>query len=274
MINLIASDLDGTLLYTDHATITERTLSALSAAHKKGVKIAISTGRTLALIKDVASSLPLVDYIIYSNGAGVYDCRKKETVFVQSVAEDKACKIIELLDKYPVFYNVYANGRIYYKTISDVSIFKNVDLPEKFIRHFIESSVAVDDMREIVLNQPVEQIIVYFAPDECRKEISVLLDDLGGLHSVSSFSDNIEIMSENASKGHAVKAICDIIGCTSENAMTFGDAWNDCSMLEFAEYSFAMTNADERAKNSAKFITDSNAEDGVAKAIEKYILNT
>ena len=273
-IKLIASDLDGTLLYTDHATITERTLSALSAAHKKGVKIAISTGRTLALIKDVASSLPLVDYIIYSNGAGVYDCRRKETVFVQSVSADKAVRIIELLDKYPVFYNVYANGRIYYKTISDVSVFKKVDLPEKFIRHFIESSVAVDDMREIVLNQPVEQIIVYFAPDECRKEISVLLDDLGGLHSVSSFSDNIEIMSENASKGLAVKAICDIIGCTAENSMTFGDAWNDCSMLEFAEYSFAMANADEKAKKSAKFITDSNAEDGVAKAIEKYILNT
>lgn len=274
MINLIASDLDGTLLYTDHATITERTLSALSAVHKKGVKIAISTGRTLALIADVASSLPFVDYIIYSNGAGVYDCRKKETVFVQSVSVDKSEKIITLLDGYPVFYNIYANGRIYYKTISDLGIFKKVDLPEKFIRHFIESSVAVDDMGEIVRNQPVEQIIVYFAPDECRKALRTLLDDLGGLHSVSSFSDNIEIMSECASKGLAVKAICDMIGCTAANAMTFGDAWNDCSMLEFAEYSFAMANADDKAKNSAKFITDSNADDGVAKSIEKYILNT
>ena len=82
-INLIATDLDGTLLAPDHITITQRTLSALTSAHQKGVKIAISTGRSLSLIINVAEKLPFVDYIIYSNGAGVYDCSKKETVFTE-----------------------------------------------------------------------------------------------------------------------------------------------------------------------------------------------
>jgi hydroxymethylpyrimidine pyrophosphatase-like HAD family hydrolase len=56
--------------------------------------------------------------------------------------------------------------------------------------------------------------------------------------------------------------------------MTFGDAWNDCSMLEFADHSFAMANGDAKCKMSAKNICPSNAEDGVAQMIEKYILNT
>lgn len=272
-IKLIATDLDGTLLAPDHVSITPRTMSALTKAHEMGVKIAISTGRTLSLIKEVHDKIPFADYVIYSNGAAVYDCQRQETVYTQNIPVEKTQRIIELLEKFSVYYNIYTGGNIYMKKTSDTSIFENADLPRDFLMHFLETALLTDDMSEEMKNKAAEQIIIYFASDECRKAISELLDELGNLHTVSSFSDNIEIMSDSASKGLAVKAICDILGCTAENAMTFGDAWNDCSMLEFAEYSFAMANGDEKCKQSAKFITDSNAQDGVAKMIEKYILS-
>ena len=273
-INLIATDLDGTLLAPDHISITPRTLSALTSAHKKGVKIAISTGRTLSLIKDVAEKLPLVDYLIYSNGAGVYDCRKKETVFVEALKKEKSDKIIELLDNLGVYYNVYSDGNIYLSTALDSAIFEKVNLPKDFLNQFLATALTVPNIRTATKDTDTEMIVAYFAPEKARRKIMLLINELGGLHTVSSFSDNIEIMSENASKGNAVKAICDILGCTSENAMTFGDAWNDCSMLEFAHHSFAMANGDAKCKMSAKNICPSNAEDGVAQMIEKYILNT
>ena len=272
-IKIIASDLDGTLLAPDHVSITPRTLSALTKAHSMGVKIAISTGRTLSLIKDVAEKLPFVDYIIYSNGSGVYDCNKKQTVFVQPIKKDTSEKIIDLLDSLGVYYNVYANGNIYLTQTSDTSIFEKVDLPKDFLHKFLATAKNVPDIKNATADADTEMIVVYFAPDPASNEIMSLVKSSGELHTVSSFSNNIEIMAENASKGNAVKAICDISGCTAENAMTFGDAWNDCSMLEFAEYSFAMENGDEKCKNSAKNICPSNAEDGVAKMIEKYILN-
>ncbi len=272
-IKLIASDLDGTLLAPDHVSITPRTLSALTKAHEMGVKIAISTGRTLSLIKDVAEKLSFVDYIIYSNGAGVYDCNKKQTVFVESVEKDKSVKITELLDRLGVYYNVYADGNIYLTLSSDTSVFEKVDLPRDFLHQFLATAVNVTDIRNATADKDTEMIVVYFAPDEARKEIMSLVNKTGELHTVSSFSDNIEIMSEKASKGNAVKAICDILGCTAENSMTFGDAWNDCSMLEFAKHSFAMANGDEKCKKSAKNICPSNAEDGVAQMIEKYMLD-
>lgn len=273
-IKIIATDLDGTLLAPDHVSVTQRTLSALTNAHNKGVKIAISTGRTLSLIKDVAEKLPFVDYIIYSNGAGVYDCNKKKTVFVEPVKKDKSEAITALLDRLGVYYNVYADGNIYLTPASDTSIFEKVDLPKDFLYQFLATAITVDDINKETSDKATEMIVVYFAPEEARKEIMSLVNDLGGLHTVSSFSDNIEIMSAKASKGNAVSAICDILGCTSENAMTFGDAWNDCSMLEFAAHSFAMANGDEKCKMSAKNTCPSNAEDGVARMIEKYILNT
>lgn len=273
-IKIIATDLDGTLLAPDHVSVTDRTMSALTQAHEKGVKIAISTGRTLSLIKDVAEKLNFVDYIIYSNGAGVYDCSKKQTVFVQPIEKDKSVKITELLDKLCVYYNVYADGNIYLTPTSDTSIFEKVDLPKDFIRQFLATAITVDDIKKEIADKETEMFVVYFAPDDARKEIMSLVDESGGLHTVSSFSDNIEIMSDVASKGLAVKAICDILGCTAENAMTFGDAWNDCSMLEFAGHSFSMANGDDKCKLSAKYICPSNSEDGVAQMIEKYVLNT
>ncbi len=272
-IRIIATDLDGTLLAPDHISVTERTMSALIKAHEKGVKIAISTGRTLSLIKEVRDKIPFADYVIYSNGAAVYDCKNAETVYVQNVPDEKIQRIIRHLEDFSAYYNVYADGNIYMKRTSDTGIFEKTDLPRDFLMHFLETAILTDDMLEEMKSRKAEQIIIYFASDECRKAVHELINELGNLHTVSSFSDNIEIMSDAASKGLAVKAICDIIGCTAENAMTFGDAWNDCSMLEYAEHSFAMANGDEKCKRSAKYICPSNAEDGVAQMIEKYVLN-
>ena len=69
MIKMIALDLDGTLMYTDHMTVTENNRRALKHAHEHGSKIAISTGRTLAIIGDVCEQVPEIDYIMFSNGA-------------------------------------------------------------------------------------------------------------------------------------------------------------------------------------------------------------
>ncbi|EEX75164.1 hypothetical protein GCWU000323_00413 [Leptotrichia hofstadii F0254] len=55
--------------------------------------------------------------------------------------------------------------------------------------------------------------------------------------------------------------------------MAIGDGNNDIEMFEYANYSVAMKNASELAAKAAKYRTDSNVNDGVAKAIRKYALN-
>ena len=75
----------------------------------------------------------------------------------------------------------------------------------------------------------------------------------------------------NATKGFAVKGLADALNIGKENIMCFGDGENDCSMLSFADYSFAMANGNEIAKSTAKFVTDTNDNYGVANAIKKYV---
>ena len=69
-IKLIAMDLDGTLMLPDHQRVGETTRRALAACRRQGVRLALATGRTLALTEPVQAQLPFLDYIVFSNGGG------------------------------------------------------------------------------------------------------------------------------------------------------------------------------------------------------------
>ena len=71
----------------------------------------------------------------------------------------------------------------------------------------------------------------------------------------------------------AVKALCEYLNINNDEVMAIGDEENDLSMLEYAGYKIAMGNANEKLKKIATFITDSNNDDGVGKAIEKFALD-
>ena len=93
-----------------------------------------------------------------------------------------------------------------------------------------------------------------------------------GLVLTSALAGVVSATAVGSDKGTALKGLCDIIGCSAQEAMTFGDASNDSTMLKFAQYSFAMANGDEICKASARYQAPSNAEDGVAQMIEKFAL--
>ena len=69
-----------------------------------------------------------------------------------------------------------------------------------------------------------------------------------------------------------MRKLCDILGVSPEETMAFGDAGNDLQMLSYVKWSFAMDNASDEAKAAARYLTASNDQDGVALAVEKYVL--
>ena len=93
------------------------------------------------------------------------------------------------------------------------------------------------------------------------------------LEVVSSSPSNFEVMNKGTSKGRAVKVLADILNINREEIMCLGDSENDLSMIEFAGLGVAMGNAEEFLKEKADYITDTNENDGVAKAIEKFVLD-
>lgn len=276
-IKLIVTDLDGTLMAPDHTTVTERTRRALKEAHDKGVKTAIATGRTISLIGMVTNQVDFIDYVIYSNGAAVYDRVNKKLIYTSFFDTENALELAKFLDSEPVFYEIYANGWSYIRN-DKVSLFDMGNLPKDFIDEITKHTVFVDDMCEIIKKSDVEKFnISSMAPERAEyiTEKLISFKDTEWTSSLpgSKVQNQMEFMKKGVNKGAAVKGMCSVLNISPESVMAFGDAQNDCSMLELAGWSFAMGNACEECRQTAKYITDTNANDGLAKAVEEYVLN-
>lgn len=269
-IKIIATDLDGTLMAPDHLTVTERTKKALIKAHEKGIKIAVATGRALDFTLGVTRQVPFADYVICSNGASVYDRNAEKFIYTNLVSPEITAEAIKLLSTLPVYYNIYVDGKICVQNGTE-KYFVNSDLPTAFLAEFASKTVACDDIAEATKGKGAELIDVFYNTEKTKKIIFDFFEQ-NGLVLTSALAGVVSATAVGADKGTALKGLCDIMGFTAEEAMTFGDASNDSTMLKFAHYSFAMENGDEICKASARFAAPSNAEDGVAQMIEKYAL--
>ena len=269
MIKLIASDLDGTLMSPDHMTVSQRTLLALYQAHKKGVKIAIATGRTLHFTDPVTLQIPFVDFVISSNGAAVYDRNKEEYVYSTLVSNADALEAVEFLNALPVHYHIYLGGRIYIQQ-SAMAFAADTGLPEEFLRDFISRVQICESLADVIGDKDVEVIDV-FSMGEHEAEI-VEFFRKKNLVMTSAVRGELAATAIGADKGTALSGLSKVLGITADEVMSFGDAENDCPMLEYAGFSFAMENGNATCKAAAKAVAPSNADDGVAQMIENLIL--
>ena len=265
-IKLIASDLDGTLLAPDHLTVTDRTKDALLKAHNAGCKIAIATGRTLDFIGNVTEQIPFCDYIIYSNGASVFDVNKSENIYENHIPNDISKEIIDLMAPMQLYYNCYVDGKVLVQK-NKINFYKERDLPEKFLEYFQRASVNCESIKSELADRDVEIIAIYSANEQDLRLLTECCNKYC-LHVTSSIPGEIEINAASVNKGKALEGLCSAEGFDKDSVMTFGDAQNDYEMLAFTKNSYAMENAHESCKKVAGFITASNAEDGVALAIE------
>lgn len=269
-IQLVATDLDGTLMSADHLTVSTRTKNALLAAHEKGVKIAIATGRTLDFIDHVLRQIPFVDYVVYSNGASVFDCADNKDIFTNHIVPESVQRILQVLNHLPVYYNLYFDGSMYVQE-NKMQYYQNNGLPQEFIDSFMKKAHVCDDLAQTAQGKSAESVAIYSLHPEEEQMLTAFLQK-EGLELASSLPQELEGTAPGVDKGTALAGLCDLLHIPAADSMSFGDAGNDCPMLSFAGYSFAMGNASECCKQIAKYVTAPNTEDGVAQAIERFVL--
>lgn len=275
-IKLIVTDLDGTFLNSNHVTIPKENIEAFHKAHEMGVKVAIASGRTKILTDYLVEQLPFLDYLITSNGAVTYDLHTGKVVCSTLMDNSQSVEIFNILKDYNLIYEIYYNGDCYMNYDSYAMFDKEHVSPHihDLLKDFIK---PVASLETLINGSGIEKLNILTLTGEERIELEKMISRTGEVAFASSFpivkgiNGNLEMTHSEATKGFAVKGLCDAIGISKENVMCFGDGENDCSMLEFADYSFAMANGSDYAKNTAKFIADTNDNGGVAKAIQKYV---
>jgi Cof subfamily protein (haloacid dehalogenase superfamily) len=272
-IKLIVTDLDGTFLNSNHVTIPQENIDAFKKAHEMGIKVAVASGRTKILTDYLMPQLPFLDYLITSNGAITYDLKTGEVVCQTLIDNEKSIEIFNTLKNYDLIYEIYYNGDCFmneesYKGFTPENVAPHI---YKLLSNFIKE---VPDLQALIGSNGIEKLnILTLTPDQ-RIEIENKISDVAFASSfpvTAGKNGNLEMTDINATKGFAVKGLADSLGITQNEIMCFGDGENDCSMLQFADFSFAMENGNEYAKKSAKFVTDTNDNGGVAKAIKQYV---
>ncbi len=111
-----------------------------------------------------------------------------------------------------------------------------------------------------------------FADMKEREQAWQELKQFDSLELVGSLKYNIEINAAGVNKGKGLLELGEILGISREEIMAFGDGDNDIAMLREVGFGVAMQNADEEVKAVADYVTGSNDEDGVAKAIARFVL--
>ena len=240
-IKLVALDMDGTLLNSDEE-ISDYTKEVIQKALDKDVHVVLSTGRWLKSCYPYAEQLNLTSYLVTANGGEIWTMNK-ELLDRHLLAADKVEKMWHIGKEVGVHMWMMATDHV----------FRNTP-PENF-HHYDWLKFGCHSLENGKLEKMVEE-----------------LSYIEGLELTNSMPTNVEANPENVSKAAALKKVCRKIGITMDEVMACGDSLNDIKMIQEAGIGVAMGNAQEAILKAADVVTETNDRDGVALAIEKYVL--
>ncbi|MDP4144399.1 MAG: Cof-type HAD-IIB family hydrolase [Bacillota bacterium] len=270
---LVCIDMDGTLL-DDKKEVSKENLEAVKKVTEMGVKVAVCTGRLFTSAKFYANLLGVKTPIISSNGAYIREKDKNKVIYQSNLGEENCKEILSIVTKFKI--NVFFNtprGVISLKPFdkNNTYIKMNETLPEGDRIEIIEAANIEEEIKKYK-----DDIVKCICIEQDFEEISAAKNEiskLGKYEVVSSGRDNFEIMCKGVSKGRAAKVLADYYNIDSKDVICIGDNENDLSMIQFAGMGVVMGNGDEHVKTFANYITDTNNNSGVAKALQELIIN-
>ncbi len=256
---LICTDLDGTLLRNDKS-ISRENLDAIEYFKAGGGLFTIITGRMPYYVTDICDQVKPNAPFGCVNGGGLYDYEKKEYVWTHPMADGvpEITKCID--DKFPdvgiqvsTFNNTYFSKENY-----SMKKFRKLTGLPNLVRHYTE------------VEGPIAKVLF---GSEDNEEILNLEKTLKA-HPMADRFDFIrsartlfEILPKGMSKGTSIDKLSEILKIDKSKIVAIGDYDNDVAMFNAAGVSVAVSNACDKAKAAADYITVSNEENAIAKVI-------
>ena len=285
-IRLIALDLDGTLL-NSQGELSRRNEQTIAEARRRGVRVALVTGRRFRDARPLALALGLDVPLIAHNGALTKHARTLDTV---------AALLLPLAEAHAVIRRARAEGsdalvsddhtgmgRLVYDHIGENNhaLARYVAWSRRIVGDEVERSVMqVASLEEYLDHPPVH---IAFSGDcaGMQRLQAVLHEELGArvkqlltLYPKQNFA-LLDVIHPLASKGAGLEAVAREYGLGREEVLAVGDNLNDLEMLRYAGTGVLMGNAEQSLRELAPVhLTDTNDRDGVALAIERFVLNS
>ena len=272
-VRLIALDMDGTLLASDHHTVPQENIDAIRRADSMGIRVAISTGRMIEDASDFIRRYDLPCMIVAANGARACTGPMPggQWLYRCNLEAADAHRVLDLLLETGLAIHGFEDG-----------VVNTVDNGSGKKYHLVYRGLIEDRYGEKAIRAAADRGLMKifavgdgFAGDVYDPRVEPvrlkLMEEMPHLQITSSAPGNVEIISPKAGKGVALAHVAGLLGLTRENVMAVGDAGNDLNMLEYAYHSVAMANSTPDVLACCRYRTASNDDCGVAEIIERVI---
>lgn len=290
MYKLIAIDLDGTLL-NSYGEISNANKEAIKKAKEKGIQIVLTSGRISSSIITLANEIEANNYIIAGNGAIVYDLKNEKILYNECIPKQKALEIIKICDENNIYYTLNTEKYILSKKLDYNLMYYNYENSKKSEDKITNINI-VENLEKYINENEINSITKITISDEDKtifKGIIKKLENLKGINilEVSNMSRKIiisgtekkeinyfytEITKEGVNKWEAIKKLATYLKIKNNEIATIGDNINDLEMIENAGLGIIMGKSALANQKMDKITVSDNNLDGVAEAINKYIL--
>ncbi len=288
MYKLVAIDLDGTML-NQYGIVTQKTKKVIQKTIQKGIEVVIASGRPIDSIATIAKEIGSKKYFIAGNGALVYDIQKDEIIYDKFLPKEKVLEIIKLCEQNSISYNVYTDQTILAKALKYNVLYYQKENLKKEENKQTKISI-IENIYEYVKNKKEEKFLKVTICDENKavfqsiirklrkiKGIDVLDVSHMSRKTIKQGTEEItieyyytEIMLQDVDKWNALAYLLEHLEIKQEEVITIGDNMNDKKMIQQAGMGIAMEGSTPDVTKIANYITASNKEEGVAKALEKF----
>lgn len=273
MKNMLASDLDGTLLFK--GKVSEENKEALKRFKTSGGIFSLSTGRAYNEIGSVIKEMGVKpDYFILNNGALILN-GKAEILQISKLDYKATKEILSHLRKYTDMVSIQTGFKSY-AIGSNLTKFK-IKIRMK-IKNFIyklnykDERVYIKNIDDI--NDAENQSFVLISAnlegypiDKIQGIADYINNNYGDYVECYRNTVFLDIVPKGCSKGYGVKYVSEIADLHMDNVYTIGDSWNDDSMFQVTKNSFTFTYAEDGLKKKTNHVVET-----VAQCIDKYIL--
>lgn len=276
-IKLVALDLDGTL-FDNSSRISKRNLTAIRSITDKGIHVVISTGRPFEGIPFDQIKGTGINYAITANGSGIYEISTGKCLYENAMDEELVTPILNFLLTRDIHMDAFIGGKGY-TPVQCVETAQKLTVPSSIKNYIITTRTRLDNILQFIHENQlkVQKMTLNFYPAADgtlidRETVRKVLVSNPSITTVCGGYNNLEFTRADANKGVGLRKLAEILGVNPDATMAIGDTENDLAIIEAAGIGVAMGNATDAVKARADYVTTTNTKDGVAAAIEHFIL--
>jgi Cof subfamily protein (haloacid dehalogenase superfamily) len=267
MYKAVFLDMDGTLLRSDHS-VSEATVQTIKSLTDKAIPVILVSARPAGAVLPTFRHLGLPEDAPMITLNGSYVLQSGVPIFDIRMDLDTTFNVTELVRPWKATIAYYLQ-REWYAEVDDVWTSREqkiMDVPLRVgpIDLLIEdwSGLHTAPNKMMVMSEP-ENIA------SIQRHLRSIFD--GRLNIYPSKPTYLEVMDIRGSKANAVKFVSGRLGLAREEIIAMGDNYNDVEMIGWAGMGVAMGNAPDDIRAGARYVTDTNNNDGVRKALERFI---